>query len=368
MSIDELQRALDGTLTPPPRLTRSLKPAWSIEELSEYVAASECIYQSSFACRPLRLPGRGYLAAQIDGYYDSIIQIQGRSSPTRKDDLRKLHAFAQADLDRFHALSTHDDRPIVSFRLAKNLAEIIELSADDQVLVVGAGMMVGHLQEALADKGLCLPLPKQEKGSPTATLVDASLGDAVSFNLPHSLAAQCGSWRDWILGAKVVLADGTIASCGSKTVKSVAGYDVHKLFVGTRGTLGILAEVTLRVAPIGSVPSSLAQLVGSRSDDESDALTNIPLWIQRTRRSDFAAALSAAANDAIEFDPASSTLWARVEEGRELRRFPGDWVLRSNCGTKNLQITDPTQIALMRRAKDIFDPAHKLNPGEMGIF
>ena len=55
--------------------------------------------------------------------------------------------------------------------------------------------------------------------------------------------------RDLVIGVTVVLADGTIASSGGKVVKNVAGYDLGKLFSGSRGRLGLIARVALRLHP-----------------------------------------------------------------------------------------------------------------------
>ena len=58
-----------------------------------------------------------------------------------------------------------------------------------------------------------------------------------------------GAPRDLVLGVTVILADGTIASAGGKVVKNVAGYDLGKLFCGSRGRLGLIARVSLRLHP-----------------------------------------------------------------------------------------------------------------------
>src|SRR4029077_8305611 len=59
-----------------------------------------------------------------------------------------------------------------------------------------------------------------------------------------------GTGRDLLLGARFVQADGTLTWGGAKVVKSVTGYDVPKLLVGSLGTLGVLVEATLRLHPI----------------------------------------------------------------------------------------------------------------------
>ena len=181
--------------------------------------------------------------------------------------------------------------------------------------------------------------------------------------LPHVLEAQCGTWRDWVLGMTVVLADGTSAKCGSKVVKNVAGYDVQKLFVGSRETLGIIVELTLRTYPLRALPEPDVEI---RMWEGIHA--NKQVWVQRTLATDFSMAVRNAGDRLIATDRATHTLWALVPMEEELPRFEGDWVLRSGCGRKNIALTDEAQIRLMRRAKELFDPGHKLNPGEMVIF
>ena len=55
--------------------------------------------------------------------------------------------------------------------------------------------------------------------------------------------------RDLVIGVTVVLAGGMVASSGGKVVKNVAGYDLGKLFSGSRGRLGLIARVALRLHP-----------------------------------------------------------------------------------------------------------------------
>jgi len=79
---------------------------------------------------------------------------------------------------------------------------------------------------------------------------DATIGGILSGRSSGALRQQYGTPRDNVLGMRVCLSDGSIAFTGSKVVKSVAGYDIAKLFVGARGTLGFIGEVTLKVAPL----------------------------------------------------------------------------------------------------------------------
>jgi len=156
-----------------------------------------------------------------------------------------------------------------------------------------------------------------------------------------------------------MLADGTIAKSGSKVVKSVAGYDVHKLVVGARGCLGVLLDVTVRVWPLAAIdlpdpsPSSPSR-AGS-------------VWVQRTLATDFARAIESAGNRLLLADREGATLWADVAPGDSLPRYAHDFLIRSGCGADNLQVVDPVQVRLLRRAKDLLDPEHRLNRGCLGV-
>ncbi|MDB6057989.1 MAG: FAD-binding oxidoreductase, partial [Verrucomicrobiales bacterium] len=59
-----------------------------------------------------------------------------------------------------------------------------------------------------------------------------------------------GTVRDYVIGMAVVVADGRLIHSGGKVVKNVAGYDLMKLFIGDKGTLGIVVEVTFKLRPI----------------------------------------------------------------------------------------------------------------------
>jgi FAD/FMN-containing dehydrogenase len=238
-----------------------------------------------------------------------------------------------------------------------NHSGIIDYSPNDQVVNVRAGTRLRDLQAELASHGQCLPMVQWNDGWSHLDL-SGTVGGSLSMNLPHELEAECGSWRDWVLGMRLVLADGTVAKTGSHAVKNVAGYDIHKLMIGARGTLALITEVILRTYPIKSLPEPRV----TRREGEKGPCG----WIQRVKRSDFEWAVTAAYTG-IDI-AGTSTIVRYLPEGVALPRYEGDWVLRSNSREQNLQIDLPALSHYMRRAKAILDPAGKFNAGEMGLF
>ncbi len=133
------------------------------------------------------------------------------------------------------------------------LNRLVEHDPANLTATVQSGIMLSALREFLAPKNQFLPF--DPPGYARATV-----GGVVASNLNGPRRSYYGSVRDLVIGMKVVLASGEQIKAGGKVVKNVAGYDMCKLFVGSLGTLGIIIEVTLRVAPI---PETAATLLAS---------------------------------------------------------------------------------------------------------
>ena len=122
----------------------------------------------------------------------------------------------------------------------RRLNRVLEYEPGDLTTIVEAGVRVSELQAELAAKDQMLAL--DPPGDPT-------IGACLAGNLSGPRRHRYGAMRDLVIGVTVVLADGTIASSGGKVVKNVAGYDLGKLFAGSRGRLGFVARVALRLHP-----------------------------------------------------------------------------------------------------------------------
>lgn len=122
------------------------------------------------------------------------------------------------------------------------LATVEAYSPDDLTVAVGAGVTLDALAGLLAARRQWLPL--DPSGGATRTL-----GGITATNASGPLRARYGTMRDLLLGVRFVQADGVVTWGGARVVKSVSGYDIPKLMVGSLGTLGVLTELTLRLHP-----------------------------------------------------------------------------------------------------------------------
>jgi glycolate oxidase FAD binding subunit len=166
-----------------------------------------------------------------------------------------------------------------------NMDRIVEHAAGDLVVTAQAGVPLAALQDHVAGAGQWLALDPPEPGATVAGVV------ATASSGPRRL--RYGTPRDLLIGITVVLADGTIARSGGKVVKNVAGYDLGKLFTGSFGSLGVIAECTFRLHPL----QPARRVVSVAVEDPVDAARRI--------------AATGAAPDAVEWD--GSTLTVVVE-------------------------------------------------------
>jgi FAD/FMN-containing dehydrogenase len=125
----------------------------------------------------------------------------------------------------------------------QRLNRIIDYSPHDLVLTVGAGMTLQAVQDVLREHHQYLPwnpaLPQQ-----------ATIGGIVASNRAGSWRYRFGTPRDRLLAVRAVRTDGVAFKSGAKVVKSVAGYDLHRLLCGSWGTLAVITEITLKVQPL----------------------------------------------------------------------------------------------------------------------
>jgi glycolate oxidase len=124
---------------------------------------------------------------------------------------------------------------------------ICEVDAEDQLVVVEAGVITADIDRAAEAVGLMYP------PDPSSYEI-STIGGNLATNAGGLRCVKYGVTRDSVLGLEVVMADGRIVRTGRRTVKGVAGYDLTSLFVGSEGTLGIITGATLRLRPRPPAP------------------------------------------------------------------------------------------------------------------
>jgi glycolate oxidase FAD binding subunit len=139
------------------------------------------------------------------------------------------------------------------------LNRLVEYEPADLTVTAEAGMRFWDLQRLLGEQGqfLALDPPAQE---------DATLGGLIATNASGPLRFAFGTARDVVIGTRVANPDGTLTHAGGRVVKNVAGYDLNKLYIGSLGTLGIVVELSFKVAPIPPATATVIGQFGSVGD------------------------------------------------------------------------------------------------------
>jgi FAD/FMN-containing dehydrogenase len=141
----------------------------------------------------------------------------------------------------------------------ERMSRVLEVDCASMTMTVEAGVPLQIAQEAAAAHGFILPLDLGARGS-------ATIGGNIATNAGGVRVLRWGMARDMVLGLEAVLADGTVVSSLSKSLKDNAGYHWKELLVGSEGTLGIITRAVLRLRP--QPTSTQTALLALRSFDQ----------------------------------------------------------------------------------------------------
>jgi glycolate oxidase FAD binding subunit len=254
---------------------------------------------------------------------------------------------------------------------------VVEHVPAEMTVRVRAGTTIAELDDALGQAGQCVALPSWH---------NATVGGVVAVGHSGGRRLGWGPVRDAVLEVRYVSAEGKLVKGGGPTVKNVSGYDLPRLFVGSLGTLGVMAEFVLRTRP---VPASEQWFVAPEGTDPFALLQRLyrptaivwdgtGTWVLLDGHPDDVAE-QARVNGLKESD--QSALPGRRPMHRwslppaSLRELPNDgqgaFVAEIGVGVVHRDVpqpvrpVDPAVAALRARVKAAFDPTGRLAPGRI---
>ena len=124
----------------------------------------------------------------------------------------------------------------------RGYAGIVDYEPAELVMTARCGTSLSEVEGILEEKGQCLPFEPPHFGA-------ATFGGCLAAGLSGPRRASAGAVRDFVLGVKLIDGRGRELDFGGRVMKNVAGYDVSRLATGSLGTLGLIAEASVKVLP-----------------------------------------------------------------------------------------------------------------------
>ena len=149
----------------------------------------------------------------------------------------------------------------------RGYAGIVSYDPTELVVTARCGTSLLDLEKILQEKNQFLPFDPPHFGP------GATFGGCIAAGLSGPRRAVAGAVRDFVLGTKLIDGRGRVLQFGGAVMKNVAGYDVSRLLAGSLGTLGLIAEASLKVLPRPSSERTLRLEAG-----EGEALATMNRW------------------------------------------------------------------------------------------
>lgn len=274
--------------------------------------------------------------------------------------------------------------PSMDAREVRAPAGLVEHEPAEMVVRCRAGTTVADLDSALAERGQTVALPAWE---------GATVGGVLAVGRSGLRRLRLGPVRDTLLEATFVSDRGELVKAGGPVVKNVSGFDVCRLLVGSLGTIGILAEVVLRVVPQVGASRWLCSRVADPFDvrrrlhrPSSILWDGTSTWVLlEGHEADVVAERAVLGPTFADVDgppdpPQGGRRSVRPSElatlvphiGDERGEF-GEFVAEIGVGVVHTAepvppaAPAPSAMEVHRRIKELFDPRGRLNPGRSVI-
>jgi glycolate oxidase FAD binding subunit len=197
----------------------------------------------------------------VDGAVPSAV-----ARPTSSAELVEIVRFAKSEklalIPCGNCTKLGIGMPPVGYDIALDMTGLNQIAyydPGDLTLSVDAGMNLTQLADALAHQDQFVPLA-------VPFFEECTIGGTIASNIGSCMRRGYGSARDFLLGAEFVNGAGTFTKSGGRVVKNVTGYDLHKLLIGSLGTLGAITRLNFRTFPL---PEGYGHLVSTFSSVDS---------------------------------------------------------------------------------------------------
>lgn len=162
-------------------------------------------------------------------------------SPSSAEDVAELLRDTAANDGRVSTSRIGDSTESVTRIDLAQMTSTVDYPARDMTITVQAGMSIGELSRILAEENQQLPIDSPDQST--------TLGALVAGNTAGARRYGYGTLRDYLIGVEAVDGQGRIFHAGGRVVKNVAGYDLCRLMIGSRGSLGVLTQLTFKLKP-----------------------------------------------------------------------------------------------------------------------
>lgn len=165
-------------------------------------------------------------------------------SPKTADEVAE---FFRTRNERVHITGSSEESIEVDTLSLSQLNNVLLYEPEEMIISVGAGVTLFQLSNILSERGQWIPtlVPNEN--------IAFTLGAAIAGDHYQPRAKSLGMLRTTILGGTFCTTDGVVFKSGSRVVKSVAGYDIHRAFCGSQGLFGTIIALTLKVQPLPEV-------------------------------------------------------------------------------------------------------------------
>jgi len=236
----------------------------------------------------------------------------------------------------------------------EKMDRIVEIDAANRQAVVEPGVRTGALKKAVALHGLFYPPDPASSDFTT-------IGGNIATGAGGLACLKYGTTKDYVQQLRVVLADGEVTTFGSKAQKSVTGYDLVHLLVGSEGTLGVIVQARLRLLPAPEKRATLLAEFGSVETAVEAVLRilahpHVPCGLEFADRGTIECARRHAGADVTEGCAAVILLQADTAEAEaDVRAFGR--ICAAAGSTRVLYSADPEEQEALWAVRRAFSPA-----------